>query len=47
MQGHGLRLLVPKPDEMQRLRQEDWKAVEIAEELGISRASVFRVLKHP
>jgi DNA invertase Pin-like site-specific DNA recombinase len=33
-----------KADEVLRLRQEGRKAVEIAEELGISRASVFRIL---
>jgi DNA invertase Pin-like site-specific DNA recombinase len=36
-----------KADEVLRLRQEGRKAVEIAEELGISRASVFRILADP
>lgn len=34
-----------KADEVLRLRSEGRKAVEIAEELGISRASVFRILQ--
>jgi DNA invertase Pin-like site-specific DNA recombinase len=33
-----------KADDVRRLRQEGRKAVEIAEALGISRASVFRIL---
>jgi DNA invertase Pin-like site-specific DNA recombinase len=36
-----------KADEVRRLRQEGRKAAEIAVELGISRASVFRILADP